>query len=140
MEISANINSAIHELGRAGALRPSETQVQQFQDLMVNMKKGLQAGQPLQTPHNRQAIGTTPNVIEDTALRLDKAETNLKTIEKELKRSAEQMNENSRDNSEISTTITQQKLTSTSYFVYLGHLENGVSNFTEELDSLTKRR
>ena len=78
-------------------------------------------------------------VLEDTALRVNKAELGLQEIEREVQKGYQSADTSFSLGSDLPKSLTYLKFGSSSYFINLSRLESGASNFTEELESITKK-
>lgn len=113
--------------------------VNRFNALLGGMKSSVSAESTALAPAE---AGKTMKVgvLEDTALRVNKAEIGLQEIEREIQKGYQSADTSFSLGSDLPKSLTYLKFGSSSYFINLSRLESGASNFTEELESITKKR
>lgn len=114
--------------------------VQQFGQLLTGMNNALSNGQSALTADAPLATPRKGDMLEDTAVRLNKAEVGLQEIKREVDKATQGLYGAMTLGSDFTKSIVYQQFTSATYFVNVSRVESGASNVSDELESITRKR
>ena len=83
---------------------------------------------------------TTGGLLEETAVRVNKAEVGMKEIKREMDKSTQALSKDITLEGGVIKDIVYQKSMTAMYSINMTRLGSGASNFSEELQSVTRRR